>query len=279
MSAKKWWSSTLWNEEKTLINWRWYSPQSESADYSSPYQIQIFLMTQEELAQLAPAEKFDIFLGRYDFPLKEEASSVKDENLDDLYAWQLASLYHEEPQAKLVVNSDGLSIPFGSSDIKALLSYHYSFNQPTIGDSMGLREELDAGTFHVTLANKLGKMGEVFFIDVDPKERRENRLVIKFQSMTLDEFKPQGNEVEGTAKVLKILNRLTYLDSSPLPTWEASGVKHLVMEYSYHLYLNLKDEVIGGKWLTSERPESLWILEERVDFNGLLQGLDLLLEK
>ena len=39
------------------------------------------------------------------------------------HGWTAASIAFEEPAPILVTNPDGLRIPFGSSDIKALLTY------------------------------------------------------------------------------------------------------------------------------------------------------------
>jgi hypothetical protein len=284
-SSKNFWSSSIWNKEKEFINWRWNSSVSESQDYSSPYQIQVFLMTDEELAALSPSEKFDLLRARYDYPLREEASGLHENSIDPVYAWQLASYFHPEPQVKTMINPDGLAIPFGSSDIKALLSYHYGrMSKTEVGDSIGkvcgdegCKGRLDPGTFHVTLTNKLGRKSETFFVDVNPLEKVEARLAIKYKSTILDELFPTGEVPYGTVNTLKILNQLTFLDSSSAPSWEPSGGSFLIKEYHYYLYLNLKNEIIGGKWLNPIQPDSLWIIKENKTSDGLLQGLDQLL--
>lgn len=284
-SSRKYWSNSLWTKERSLINWRWNSPESESSDYASPYQIEVFLMSQEELALLSPAEKFDLLMGRYDFPLKDEAYAQIETEFNSPYTNALSAIFHDEPNEKTLVNQDGISIPFGSSDIKALLAYHYGVNGRKSDDSIGKKcseesceGDLDAGTFHVTIANKLGISREAFFIDIDPKDKIEGRLAVGFTSAVTDEFRPKDKEPEGTVKVLKVLAQVTFLDTAPSPSWEPSGVFHQTRAMSYYLYLNLQKEVIGGKWLSSDRPDSLWIPGVKAEFSGFLEGLGALLE-
>jgi hypothetical protein len=284
-SSKTFWSGSEWSREKALINWRWNSPMNETIDYSSPYQIELFLMTQEELAALSPAEKFDLLMGRYDFPLKEEVYGNLKKPFDPAYATQIASLFHSEPKIKLVTNRDGLSIPFGASDIKALLAYHYGHKSPPIiGDAIGkvchedgCSGDLDAGTFHVTLANIVGRKRKAIFVDIDSNETTEAGLVVKYKSSVSEEFLAEDKAPPGSTKVIKILNQVSFLESLPEPRWEETGANYIMKEFSYYLYLNLKNEIIGGKWASSKRPDFLWVIKRETEFSDLLEGMEQLL--
>jgi hypothetical protein len=97
---------------------------------------------------------------------------------------------------------------------------------------------------------------------------------MKFSSTTVDEFPPTSEAINGTTKVLKMINRVTFLESTKTPSWEQSGASYFAKEYSYYLYLNLKNEVIGGKWITSDEPDSLWSVKESEGFSDLFAGLE-----
>jgi hypothetical protein len=94
-------------------------------------------LSQAELDQLSPAEKYDLAYGRYDFPLVkqqwDEARELQREmgKIPPWYGichgWAAASLAEPEPGEKAsIVNPDGLRVNFFASDIKALMSKVYA---------------------------------------------------------------------------------------------------------------------------------------------------------
>ena len=79
--------------------------------------------------------------------------------------------------AALALNPDGIRIPFGSSDIKALVSYYYANGFISNTHQMGRRcyedgnrsdceEDLNAGAFHIVLVNKIALRNEGIIIDL-----------------------------------------------------------------------------------------------------------------
>ncbi len=88
-------------------------------------------MSLAEIGALSPAEKFDIANGDYDYPLTKRI--VTKLSGDSHYAygichgWSPTASNYAEPQPTVYVNADGITIPFGASDIKAIMAFYYAF--------------------------------------------------------------------------------------------------------------------------------------------------------
>lgn len=300
-NGEKYWSGDYWALNKGMINLRWNSPLQEDWDYISPTRDELNWMTPERIAQLSPVEKFDLYMGRYDYPLKDEVYSYARRNAADwegiCNGWAPASMNHNEPTPKTVTNPDGIPIQFGSSDIKALLSYYYAFihrveNTHQLGRrcprgsgwfnwNRDCQNDLNAGSFHIVLTNKVGKRNESFMVDIERFKEVWNHPVLSYVSRVEGEDKPEDESVPGTVKILKIRTKVTYVDESENNTWEpVRGTPYqstVTREYSYFLNLNLNNEIIGGKWISSDRPDFLWTMGPAPKFLGLIEGLGTLL--
>ncbi|MCM2348612.1 MAG: hypothetical protein NDI69_01245 [Bacteriovoracaceae bacterium] len=285
IKKKTLWSGFNWNLNQGSINLRWNTP-TPGWDYDSPHFIRAFLMSAEQLAELSPAEKFDLAFGRYDYPLKKEVYSLLEQDApfsEDLRSgWIMASIHHSEPTPKVIENPHRISIPFGSSDIKALLSYYYQhIHKRSDIQQMGKDDELDAGAFHVILANNIGVRNESFLVDLDQSEKVMGHPVKSYAYRIEEEQQPDGHAPSGSLKVLKIRLKVNYLASTLQNSWEpihGTALQALIArEYQYLIYLNVNNEILGGKWLSEERPDFLWTAGPSKKFTGLLEDLGSLL--
>jgi hypothetical protein len=297
---QKLWSGDYWPLNQGLINFRWNSDLQESFDYYSPSPEEVATMLPEELAQLSPAEKFDLYLGRYDYPLKEEVDSHANRFAKDwegiCNGWAPASLNHNEPLPKTVINPQGIEIPFGSSDIKALLSYYYAFiHKIQDTQQMGRRcpsgrwfnwnqdchNDLNAGSFHVVMANKVGLKNQSFLVDIDRFKEVWNHPLVGYVSRVEGELPVDAKSPPGSVKVLKVRTKVSYVDGSQYNSWapvRGTPLQSVVVkEYSYNLFLNLNNEIIDGAWTSQDRPDFLWIMGASKKFLGLLEELGPLL--
>ncbi len=95
---EKFWSGDSWRLSRGAINFRWNSSEQESFNYLSPTSREASVMSQDELKKLSPAEKYDLLMGRYDYPLKYEVDSLSRtvvESWEGLcHGWAGASLNH-----------------------------------------------------------------------------------------------------------------------------------------------------------------------------------------
>lgn len=131
------WADNYWQSNRGGISFRWYGADTRALDedksqyfsYLPPTREEVARMSTEELKRLSPAEKFDILNGRYDYPTVaiERARTKEDapgwEGI--CHGWIQAAIHHPEPEANVGVNPDGIVVPFGSADIKGLMSQYY----------------------------------------------------------------------------------------------------------------------------------------------------------
>jgi hypothetical protein len=299
-NSDKYWSGGYWPLNKGNINLRWNSPVQDGWDYNSPSREELSVMVPAQIAELSPAEKFDLYRGRYDFPLRAEVYTRADRFAQDwegiCNGWAPASMNHNEPKPKTLVNPDGISIHFGSSDIKALLSYYYAFiHRVSDTKQMGrqcprgsgwfnwnqdCKNELNAGSFHVVLANKVGKRNESFLVDIESKAVW-NHPVASYESVVEGETDLPEIYPEGAMKALKMRTRVSYVNESLGNSWEpvrgTAQQTFIVKEYTYILFLNAFENIIGGEWTSGDRPDFLWLMGPTQSFTGLLEGMEPLL--
>lgn len=265
----------------------------------SPTREEASKMSIESLSHLSATEKYDLFTGRYDYPLKKEVETKADSSAARwegiCHGWSPAALNHNEPTPKTMTNPDGIVIPFGSSDIKALLSYYYAF-QFKVADihQMGRRcsrrlmprgsrdckQDLNAGAFHIVVANLIGIEGIGFIADMDRFQQVWNHPVHAYSSEVEKIKKVQRNSADGTEKVLHIKTTITYTDEAG-STWEpligTQGQKLLTKEFEYDLDINANGQIIGGEWTSIIRPDFIWTTEKALIWVGQFDRLNELL--
>lgn len=296
------WSGSYWASHKGGINIRWNSPNREGFKYKSPTKAEVEKMSLDQLAQLSATEKYDLFLGDYSYSMRKDAEDTANPRAEDwagiCHGWTPAALHHNEPLPKVMTNPDGIQIPFGSSDIKALLSWYYAFRAKSDEGShqVGLRcffgrwmggaracdEDLNAGAFHIVISNMLGLRQEGFAGDVDRFKEVWNQPIVSYNSKVLeDNLKPSSKAAKKTVKEMLIATELFYVDESDEDTWEpVHGTRQQMIskkDLKYRLELNAEDEIIGGEWVSEERPDFLWNRPKVEKFEGILSGLPLLL--
>ena len=296
----KGWSGDYWSAKKGGINYRWNAPVKTGYKLESPSKALAMSLGQEELRTLAPTEKFDLLMGRYSYPLVKEAEGTASKLASDwagiCHGWAPATLYHNEPLAKVLTNPDGIQVPFGSGDIKALLSYYYAFyNKGDVGQ-VGLRcffgrwlggagrgcgEDLNAGAFHIVLTNKIGLQQEGFVMDIDRWRQVWNHPAIAYESVILADNLPVSKDAAKYAvKEMRIKTVVEHADGSK-PTWESvfgtENQKTDKQEYVYRIEINSEGKIIGGTWESANRPDFIWSITPVTEFRGLLENLPALL--
>lgn len=284
------WSEGSWKLNEKSINLMWNALPAEVVS-EAPTQEEIINLTPEDIAKLSPAVKFDLLRGNYTYPLRAEVEKTLNDTATDwedlTNGWAIASYQHNEPKPKTLTNPDGIVIPFGSSDIKALLTYYYGNVAELKGKQMGrdcklspwtdwnqnCRDSLNAGVFHITLANKVGLRNESFIVDIEPEQSVRNHPVVSYSSKVDEMVKPARDVVFGTSKVLKVSTTVSFIDQTQTHAWEpvrgSSRQKVLKKYYSYLLYLSANGEIIGGKWLGDEAPDFLFTTTKSSDFKSM----------
>ena len=135
--AKAPWSGYYWPSYKGGIAYRWqlgYDQAGFDYDVLTTEQAKALNENQDLAMILSPAEKYDLLNNDYQFTtVKAEKDRTRilfalDNQLDIptweglCHAWAPATLDLSNPAPVALTNEDGVSIPFGSSDVKALIT-------------------------------------------------------------------------------------------------------------------------------------------------------------
>ncbi len=292
---KRFWSGDYWPLKKGNINRRWNAPIRIGFNHRSPTLDELRLLTEEKISHLAPSEKFDLLMGAYDYPLKKEVAKFAANEEAEIWegmsnGWAVSSVRHFEPQPKVLVNPDGVTIPFGSEDIKGLLAYYYTFHHPpkleTIVGQPCLKincdEDITAATFHLALLNSIGVRKQGLLMDLDRTRDVWNHPVVAYESEYRGNAELHEKVTFGTHSVIRIKTTVTYIDEVLSMTWAPALGSPNQLEtkqvYQYWLHLDRDGVIIGGEWKSNERPDFIWTVKEAGEFEGKLAGLKNLLD-
>ena len=225
------------------------------------------------------------------------------------HGWAPAALNFKEPRKSVSYRvGEGSSVVFYPSDIKALLLYYHQYAgnrreqltqyvaERCNTDFAELKKKLDdgeitvdqyrkgfnsaecadmnAGSFHLLLANELGIRKQGFIVDITRDKEVWNQPINSFKSTVIEE---KAGASEGaaplTVREIRLHTKMYYsieVASSRLPTGVVEGSK----TYEYVVELNAADEIIGGPWTMddSDRPDFAW-REAPPEFQGHFRRL------
>ncbi|MGE3610421.1 MAG: hypothetical protein AB7I27_12600 [Bacteriovoracaceae bacterium] len=316
------WSETYWPSNLGGIAYRWNNPNPQPFKYHLNTKEELLKMSQSELAQLSPAELYDIAMGDYNYTLTK--TTLSHFSTRDLWwegichGWSQASSHYPEPDQVIVINPHGIKVPFGSSDVKGLLAMHEAYNykgEPygfvggrckVAGKVVGEGDDRDnytayppedqaessdcrdvnAGSFHLILTNLIGIHGKGFVADVDRFNDVWNQPITNYTTEVIREEPIDANDgANGVTKKLRVKTRMTYGEELKFYTPElaAQGKKNFVSklpvtmtehqefrfkDYEYILELNSRGMIVGGEWMTSTRPDFMWMYERPAQFKN-----------
>lgn len=276
--SKEPWADSYWPSKKGGTANRWM--EGVSGHDVAPVSLDSAkTMSAPELAVLSPAEKFDIFVGDGSMSLfnsELERTHPSDEPWFGIcHGWAAASLAFAEPKAVVVKGPSGIEIPFASSDVKALLSLHSAeyaqvntqflasrcnvdlSKNPELARSPECRDT-NAGAFHLVIANRIGRAGEGFAADVARGLEVWNQPISGYKTKILGESR--GGSPGADARTFKevVVETTIYYGAEIYPRWESAGSNMASKTYKYRLEINRRGLIVGGEWLTEERPDFMW---------------------
>ena len=279
------WSDTYWPDHQGSINYRWNTPNPIGFDFSPPTHEQVLAMNRDEISSLSPAEKYDLLMGQYDFPLFNEVRQSPQVTKNAPIwngicdGWAMASVQFPEPKATDQMNPDGMVIPFGSSDIKAILSYAMSYHFRAFSVKAGLPfssnrcSGINAGTFHIALTNQIGLLNESLIMDRSTTFEIWNQAIYEYHLSSIGSATPEsgmsGVRVQGAVYFADELEKPSYSSVGGTPRQRTTKVN-----VDYILDLDGAGQVIGGRYLNrSFRPDYLWFPRNTFTFDGYFIGL------
>jgi hypothetical protein len=287
------WSGHPWPSRRGSINQRWNAPERPDVYLRSPSAREALTMPVTLLGQLSPAEKYDLYQGRYDYPLRREVEGIVRSAEHDwegiCHGWAAASLNHVEPVGVTVRNPDGLEIPFGSADVKALLSYAYSKLLIRDTDAIGQRceredfvraaadencdDDLSPVTFHAVVANYLGLRGRSVIADLDRWKEVWNHPVVSYQTNILRMTSARNGGRRGLLRT-----KLVYVDVVEKNSWDPHLPVLGYLTVTYELEIDRAGNLTGGRWRSRNRPDFLWTIAKAYVFPGYLADVSTLLK-
>lgn len=326
------WSETYWPSNKGGIAYRWSHPNPQPFRYKLYSKEELQRMSVKQVGQLSPAELYDIAMSDYDYTLTKKVLKLftpKDLWWEGIcHGWSLAAANYPEPAPVSIRNKEGITVSFGSSDVKGLLAMHDAYNyrghyaqigkrcnaigkvpgegderdansnppEPEVANSPDCKD-INAGAFHVSLANLIGIHSKSFVADVDRFNDVWNQPVTAYSTQVLGEeaITPE-QQAEGIERRIKVATKFTY--GEELKFWtakaEAAGSRNFVSKlpvtgtphqefrhknYEYILELDNRGNVVGGEWITETRPDFMWIITRDKKFNNSpypLEGLNVI---
>ncbi len=319
------WSDDYWASINGGISYRWAVPGEDEVSKIAYPLVDPNKLSERDLFLLSPSEKYDLFVGDTKFSLTNfERKRTKalamikgtpefDPTVDIkdwegiCHAWAPATLGYKNPRPVYMTGKLGHLIPFGASDIKALLSLNVDLSdKDTKTKFLGSRCNLDfqplikkfrngeiseaelntkintdecndtnAGTFHIVLTNQIAKRNEGFIIDRTRDLEVWNQPVYGYKSQILgtqDGASPGA--APGTVKEVLVETTLLFI-AEIHPTFSGRFNERAIQSilYRYRLELNKVGEIIGGEWLSYERPD--FIYKQTVPgFTGFFKPLE-----
>ena len=127
--------------------------------------------------------------------------------------------------------------------------------------------DTNAGAFHLVMSNLVGLQKQSFLVDITRDREVWNQAVAAYSSKELQTF--TGDSISpfaapGTVKEVEMATTFHYTGEMA-SAWQpfSDGTQldrrfHHPLKYSYRLELDADGHIIGGNWLSDQRPDFLW---------------------
>lgn len=157
---------------------------------------------------------------------------------------------------------------------------------PTVLAESAECRDVNAGAFHVIISNMIGLLGKGFVADIDRFNDIWNQPIYSYKTVVLGEEAVEGElALRGVARRLRVKLSMTYGEElkfytpelaaagnrnfvSKLPVTSTPHQKYLSREYEYTIELSSDGNVIGGEWVSSTRPDFLWLYGRSREFKN-----------
>jgi hypothetical protein len=291
------WPGSHWASYVGGIAHRWSAGNPQNFTYKLLSLSDLKNLEPHEINELSPAEKFDIFNGNYHYPTVKKVfktvSPYENQWHGICHGYAPAALNHPEPASITFVNKDGIKLHFYSSDVAGLMSFYYAKVVYTPVKLIGTRcnynsgsrfstnsqvacDDMNAGAFHLVMANKLGLEGTGFIADIDRYIEVWNHIAVSYTSTYKNESTPIKTSAKGAVKRIEVETIVTFAAAiAPKfdPVLNTEAAEYAQQSYSYFLDLDKYGDVLGGEWISEARPDFIWTQKKAI-FNQNWESLD-----
>ncbi len=277
-------SEWIWplNQGGILNRWSLKNPKGPKENQSFDF-FSIENLKNVDIGQLSPPEKFDLFLGNSNWSfsnfIKKSQKNLLEREFKTELAFSETILKFKNPRPLIIEGRTTQKIPFGSSDLGALLFASIlldeKLNYKTIGSPCKLSfenlsnldqcEGINPGSFHILLSNFIALRDEGIILDLKRDKRLELRPVVGYVS----NFQAIDGPISKTAskKTKRELLVTTFIKfvRPRLPKWsqEHSSTSRGYESYTYTLELDNEDNIVGGTWISFNRPDFMVKVQSR----------------
>lgn len=136
----------------------------------------------------------------------------------------------------------------------------------------------NAGAFHIVLTNQIGRMQQGFVMDVTREAEVWNQGVVGYDARELARHTGENlskGVAAGTVEEVEFETSVYYLSEvsthkDPADYSKASAI--VSAEYHYKVELDGDGQIIGGSWVSYDRPDFVW-KQDRPKFEGYFKTL------
>jgi hypothetical protein len=308
-SPKKFWSGFYWPTYQGGIAHRWQSGVNSQfyGDYLYPiadlsaYQ----QLRPQQLLRLSPAEKYDLWLNDSSMSLtRSEQQKVIStaQNFGNTIptwfgicdGWALASTTEDEPiRVVRAQSASGQLIDFYPEDIKALMSYYYTFapkqyvsaggrcNRPKVTKDANGRviepecRDINPATLHLALDRFVGDESQKLVIDISRDEMVWNYPIqnYQFKYNNLRDLRSDPaykHAAPGTQYLVNVVTNVTIVNGVNPTTQLRPQRSYGNKTWQYILELDEGYNIIGGEWISDDHPDFVWIVQATSNGNSLV---------
>lgn len=145
--------------------------------------------------------------------------------------------------------------------------------------------DTDPGAFHLVIGNMIGLRKTGFTAEAVRDEEVWNQPVYEYISSVKPSDKIRPNATKGTAKQYHVTMEMRYANDGGRMYWindgsddefyawwnttnGTSNYRHAHKDLEYFVDVDENNNIIGGMWLSYERPDFLWVKKQR----GFIEG-------
>ena len=294
------WSDTYWPGREGGAAWRWQMAGSGQPTNPFSYTLyeawQIGQLSEAQMNMLSPAEKYDIATGRFDYPtvqrerVRTNPSNPKWYGLCHAVA-AAATRYYEPKNTTVQValpDHSTRNLTFYASDIKALLalaSDRAAYTASSLGtrcdsttaSSDGSCWDTNPGGFYLAITNMVGLLKTSIILDVDPLKEVWNAAVKSYSAKLQELPTISANAAQGTVREIRVDMTVQHTIGAKPARNQTGGFFKSVL-YSFTIEVDRSNNIIGGEWISTNRPDMLWFTNESMQLDPNLAFLSQLTE-
>jgi hypothetical protein len=142
--------------------------------------------------------------------------------------------------------------------------------------------DTNPGSFHLILSNLIGRNGQQIIADLSRGSEVWNFPIYGYSSREITRRPPSVGAAITAASEVVIETVVEFIVELDVPNVNRIGDSRDVaserIAYLYTVELDSYDRVVGGAWISEERPDFLWT-QERADFRGYYGSIESLYER